>query len=144
MTNVQKWIFAVLVLFIALFVLAKLTENDESGFVEENEYYEESAQQEDQSGDVSEIQNLLTVNSCYNCHGTDLKGTTLGPSLYTASEYWNRSGLINYLRNPSSYSGNERFESYKEEYNHIVMPSYENVNVKDLGRMADYILSLEE
>lgn len=139
MTNVQKWILAALVAFIGLFILAKITE-DENG-AGEAAYYDEPQSSVEET---SQIQNLITVNNCANCHGADLKGTTLGPSLYAASDYWKRTGLINYLRNPSAYSGEERFEEMKAKYNHIVMPSYDNVDVKDLGKIADYILSLEE
>ena len=139
MTNVQKWILAALVAFIALFILGKATENNEPA--EDPIYYEEAPAQAEEA---SQIQNLLTVNNCLNCHGADLKGTSLGPSLYASGEYWDRAGLINYLRNPADYSGNERFENFKERYNHIVMPAYENVGVKDLGKLADYILSLQE
>ncbi len=138
MTNVQKWILAALVIFIGLFILGKATENNEPA--EDAVYYEEAPAQTD---GASQIQNLFTVNNCFNCHGSDLKGTTLGPTLYTAGEYWDRADLINYLRNPADYSGDERFEAFKERYNHIVMPSYDNVDVKELGKMADYILSLQ-
>jgi mono/diheme cytochrome c family protein len=86
---------------------------------------------------------LINRMNCVSCHGVDLKGTKLGPSLYSAKEYWSRDNLINYLRNPSSYSGDDRFEAYKKEYNSI-MPSFSNHDVKDLGVVADYLLGLEE
>ena len=80
-----------------------------------------------------------------SCHGNDLKGRqNLGPGLYNAAEHFNRDELINYLRNPSDYSGDPRFDEYANQFKNIMMPSYDNLEVKDLGKIADYILSLKE
>lgn len=131
MTNAQKWVAAFLVLFIVLFGLGKLTEKEETMF-EEEDYYSESA-------DVNGLA-LFNRAGCVSCHGSDLKGTNVGPSLMSVKDYWKRDNLINYLRNPSSYSGDERFDNYRAKYNNVVMPSYSNLDVKDLGKIADYLL----
>ena len=147
MTNAQKWVAGFLLLFVIFFVLGKITEDDGTTTSTEQYMGEQQGQQEEDSKFSEEQQSGLTLiknNGCTSCHGNDLKGTNLAPSLYTAGKYWDRDGLINYLRNPSDFSGEDRFEELKQKYNNTIMPSYGNLNVKDLGKMADYILSLEE
>lgn len=134
MTNAQKWVAAFLVLFIALFGLSKITENEEE-FVEDVDYYGES------TTDVEDGLSMFRKSGCVSCHGADLQGTKVGPALASVKTYWDRDALINYLRNPSAYSGDDRFEAYRNKYKNIVMPAYSNLDVKDLGKMADYLLS---
>ncbi|MBN1300781.1 MAG: cytochrome c [Melioribacteraceae bacterium] len=137
MTNAQKWVSLFLGLFIVLFILGRLTKSEEE-FDENFDYYEET----DSNAEKPDGLSLMNTIGCVSCHGADLKGTGLGPSLYTAKEYWGRQRLIAYLRNPSAYDGDERFDSYKSQYKSI-MPSYSNIDVEKLGIIADYILSLE-
>lgn len=139
MTNAQKWVAAFLGLFLFLFILSKVTEKEEE-FPEDFSFYDNNSERvSEKPGGLA----LINRIGCVNCHGVDLKGTKLGPSLYSAKEYWSRDNLLNYLRNPTSYNGDDRFEAYKKEFNSI-MPSYSNIDVKDLGVIADYLLSLEE
>ena len=140
MTNAQKWVFIFLVIFMALFALSKLTEKEDS-YIETNEYYEES---QTEPAQVNDGLALIRRTGCVSCHGSNLEGSNVGPSLQNIAQYWSRDGLINYLRNPSSYEGGERFKNYKAIYSNVVMPPYDNVDVKDLGKMAEYILSLSE
>ncbi len=140
MTNAQKWVAAFLIVFIALFLLSKVTEKEED-FTEELDFYS-GQQNENVAATSTDGLSLMNKIGCTNCHGVDLKGTKLAPTLYSAKDYWKRDNLINYLRNPSSYSGDDRFEAYKKEYG-TVMPAYGNIDVKDLGKIADYLLGLE-
>jgi len=134
MTNAQKWVAAFLVIFIALFAISKLTESEEN-LAEDVDYYGEST-------NAAEDGLAMFRNSgCVSCHGQELQGTKVGPALANVKKYWDRDALINYLRNPSAYSGDDRFEVYRSTYNNIVMPAYSNLDVKDLGKMADYLLS---
>ena len=139
MTNAQKWIAAFLGVFLFLFILSKLTKKEDNYF-EDTEHYQSNNQTS-----VEDVSGLTLINraGCAKCHGQDLKGTKLGPGLVSAKEFWKRNDLINYLRNPQSYSDDERIEEYKKQYKSI-MPAYNNIDVKDLGKIADYILSLEE
>lgn len=139
MTNAQKWVAAFLGLFLILFMLQRLTQ-DEEIYDDDVDFY---GGEEVENPAGTDALSLINRMNCVSCHGVDLKGTKLGPSLYTAKEYWSRGNLINYLRNPSSYSGDDRFEAYKKKYNSL-MPSFSNQNVKDLGVVADYLLGLEE
>lgn len=141
MTNAQKWVAIFLGVFIALFLLAKLTQSDDAD-INTDDYYSstEAAQPASQDG-LTLIQNT----GCLGCHGTDLQGTNLAPQLAAGlDQHWDRDGLINYLRNPSSYSGDERFEDYKKQFPNVVMPSYSQIEVKKLGQIADFLLGNEK
>lgn len=143
MTNAQKWVAAFLGLFILLFFLSKILEKDDTVIPGEiEEYMQEEPQQT--AEDVSGL-TLIQRNGCTACHGDDLKGRqNLGPSLYNAKNHWDRDELINYLRNPSDYRNDARFDEYENQFRNIMMPSYENLDVKDLGKIAEYILNLKE
>ena len=141
MTNAQKWVAAFLVLFLLLFALSRIVKKDDviHGDIQnfdESSFQGESSQEEDGL-------TLITKAGCSACHGGDLKGSVKAPSLISVKEYWSRDNLINYLRNPADYSGDKRFEQYKAKYNSI-MPSYSRYDVQSLGKMADYLLNLEE
>jgi len=65
----------------------------------------------------------------------------MAPSLKGLKEYWSsRDDLINYLRNPNSFMDSDRFKAYEAKYPNGIMPSYDNKDVKDLGKIADYLL----
>ncbi len=140
MTKTQTWVAAFLGIFLLLFSISYFTKSDEAEIQhmgQDSEYQGGNSASSDQSGIT-----LIRNNGCTGCHGSDLRGTNLAPSLMTVKNNWNsRDNLINYLRNPSSFSGDERFKEYKKRYTSI-MPPYNNLDVKDLGKMADYLLGL--
>ncbi len=85
---------------------------------------------------------LFQSFGCVTCHGNDLTGSKSGPSLKGIKQYWSsRDNLINYLRNPNSYMDSDRFKDYKEKYPGTIMPPYNNKDVKDLGKIADFLLT---
>lgn len=135
MTNAQKWLTAFLGIFLALFILGRITQKDETFSLPEN--YTEKTMQSNQELDAM---SLIRQTGCVSCHGQNLEGTKLAPALTNIKAHWTRDGLINYLRNPSSYSGDDRFKEYKLKYKNIVMPAYNNMDVKDLGKIADFLL----
>ena len=137
MTNAQKWVAAFLGLFLVLFILGRVTKKEEP--VPETKY-NSGNQNTEQSGDVDGL-TLIQQNGCITCHGQSLDGTKMAPALVNIKEHWSRDALINYLRNPSAYSGDKRFDEYREKYKNIMMPSYGNLDVKDLGKMAEYLLT---
>jgi hypothetical protein len=65
-----------------------------------------------------------------------------GPSLIGLGEYYSRKDLIAYLRNPKSFMDSERLKIYREQFPGIIMPNYSNKDVKDLGKIADFLLGL--
>ena len=135
MTNAQKWVAAFLFLFIFLFFLAKLTKENDSTTKDIETFNNESNTEKT----ISEI---IANVGCNKCHGDNLQGTDLAPSLVNVGEHWNRTELINYLRNPDSYVNDKRFIEYKKKYK-IPMTSFGDVNIKTLGEIADYVLQLK-
>lgn len=140
MTNAQKWMAAFLVMFLLLFFVYQLTENGNNSNKDENFYninkFEQTSENENSAV-------LVKKFGCINCHGNNLRGTQKGPDLIIAKKYWTKNDLINYLRNPASYGKGERFVEYLKKYK-VNMRSYNNVDVKTLGKIAAYIINLHE
>jgi mono/diheme cytochrome c family protein len=139
MTKPQIWVAAVLVLFILLFLLSRLTK-EETG---RTSPISSPVPQTDMTSENLSAEQLMSKLGCLTCHGNDMRGTRMGPSLYNASEYWSRDRLINYLRNPSSFADTERFKKFEEQYTGFIMPAFGNIEVKELGKIADYLLGLK-
>jgi cytochrome c553 len=136
MTKSQIWIASLLLLFLILFGISQLTQQEsESNSIN-------SMPGSGESGEQTAL-SLIKTNGCTTCHGVDLKGTEMAPNITGVKQYWtSRDDLINYLRNPSSFMDKERFTRYREKYTRVVMPSFNNLDVKDLGKIADYLRSL--
>lgn len=141
MTKTQIWTSAFLAIFILLFFLQRATMNKEKKVMNETE--ETDSPSNTQSVSSATGPELVQSFGCYSCHGNDLKGTNLAPGLIGLADYYDRDKLINYLRNPNSFMDQKRFREYKEKYRNIVMPAYNNKDVKDLGKIADYLLELK-
>lgn len=135
MTNAQKWVSAFLVLFILLLVLSKMTNRQESE-TNEVEKIEATA---NESSEVS-VEDLLASNRCYTCHGNDLNGTGMGPSLAKISENWEKISLVSYFKNPQAFLSNPRMAVIKENYNRD-MPAQETMTQEELETLADYLLT---
>ena len=140
MTKPQIWIATFLTLFILLFVLSRLTKQEDTESPKQNT--STVPQSNMSSGDLTPKE-LVTKLGCITCHGADLQGTKMGPSLHGVSEYLGRDKLISYMRNPSSFSDTERFQKLQEKFPGMIMPSFGHVDVKDLGKIADYLLKLK-
>ncbi len=136
MTKSQIWVFAFLVVFVLLFILGKLTNNSN---IQSQGPMTNTVPQSEMSSKELSASDLVARLGCVNCHGQDLGGTRLGPDLSHVKNYWSRDELINYLRNPSSFMDSERFQAYQAKYPGM-MPPFNNVDVKDLGKIADYLL----
>lgn len=138
MTKPQIWVAVFLLLFIVLFLLGRITQKEEpiKDFSGMNNQSMSEQNTTELSGDK-----LVQSFGCINCHGADLAGTNMGPSLKGIKQYWSsRDNLINYLRNPNSFMDKDRFREYKQRFPNGIMPSYGNKDVKDLGKIADYLL----
>lgn len=138
MTKTQVWLAAFVLLFAVLFIIGRITkkEDAETGM-------RQSMPAAGQPEQAAEAPQILRRLACTNCHGADLRGTAMAPALLGLKASWDREGLINYLRNPSAYSSSEKFKIYKEKYRNIVMPAYNSTDVKELGKIADYLLGLQ-
>ncbi len=137
MTKPQIWVAAFLALFVLLFLLERATEENK------NENIPAASNPVPQTGMASAnatAGELIGRLGCVNCHGANLTGTQMGPNLKNVSQYWSRDKLINYLRNPSSFMSSARFKEYQEQFPNTIMPSFGNIDVKELGKIADYLL----
>lgn len=138
MTKPQIWVAAFLAAFILLFILQKLTKEEEAprDFISQmnNPMMEENTE-------ALTAEQLINNFGCTNCHGSDLSGTNLAPALKNLSQYWGKESLLAYLRNPNDYMNEERFIEYKAKYPGQIMPPYGNKNIKDLGKIVDFLLS---
>ena len=139
MTKTQIWLAGFVLLFVALFILGRLTKKDDS----EKEMAKMEAMMQQGQQQESPADQLMNKLNCTRCHGGDLKGTAMGPSLRGLNAGWKRDDLINYLRNPSSYMSTDKFKAYKEKFGNVMMPAFNNVDVKDLGKIADHLLNLK-
>lgn len=138
MTNAQKWMAAFLGLFLILFLLGRITSKKEESMP--NMMGQMGSQSSNISSDA-DGETLTKQLGCISCHGENLQGSQIAPALSDISKNWTRDGLINYLRNPTSYSGGSRFDQYREKYKNVIMPSFGNYDVKVLGKIAEFLLT---
>ena len=138
MTKPQIWVAAFLFLFIILFMIGRMTK--EEAPMKDFSGMNNSAMGE-QSNEELTGEKLVMSFGCVNCHGGNLAGSNMAPSLVGLKKYWSsRDDLINYLRNPNSFMDSDRFKGYRAKYPNGIMPAYGNKDVKDLGKIADYLL----
>ena len=138
MTKTQIWVAAFLVLFIFLFLLARITKEEDTG---DEKVMENPVPQGNMTSENLTPPELIKRLGCVSCHGNDLQGTPLAPALDNLAQFWSRDQLVNYLRNPSSFMDSDRFKAYKQKYPGTIMPPFNNVDVKELGKIADYLLT---
>ncbi|MBU0473047.1 MAG: cytochrome c [Bacteroidetes bacterium] len=138
MTNAQKWVTIFLVLFILLLVLSKLTKREESST--ESTSTEETMQ----NGETQQIsaENLIAKNKCASCHGRDLNGSGMGPSLINLSTNWEKDDLVSYLQNPSSFLSSARMAMLKDKYGQD-MPAFKNMSAEELDALASFLLDIK-
>jgi len=139
MTKPQIWVAAFLFLFIVLFMIGRMTKKEET--MKDFSASNNSPMTGQETNTELTGDKLFQSFGCIRCHGTNLAGTNQGPALVGLKEYWSRDNLLNYLRNPNSYMGSDRFKVYREKYPTGIMPSFGNKDVKDLGKIADYLLT---
>ena len=140
MTKPQIWVAAFLVVFILLFMLQKATQKEETHRDLSNQMNNQMMEENTTGSDLTAEQ-LISNFGCTNCHGGDLQGTPMAPALTNLSSYWGKESLLNYLRNPNDFMNQDRFIEYKEKYPNQIMPPYGNKNIKDLGKIVDYLLT---
>lgn len=55
----------------------------------------------------SQGRNVYVASGCARCHGTDLAGGTLGPSLKDLKARWTRDELVRFLESPGAYAAQD-------------------------------------
>ncbi|MFC2103448.1 c-type cytochrome [Bacteroidota bacterium] len=136
MTKPQIWVAAFLTLFILLFIIGRLTKEEETFTPPLKQNF---------SGETSNAnltaEQLMTNFGCSRCHGVDYSGTTQGPALVDIGEKFSREDLIAYFRNPQSFFNIDRFKEYRQKYPNSMMPDFGNKDVKELGKIADFLIN---
>ena len=136
MTNAQKWVAGFLLLFVLLLALSKITDRGES----KNDSYSSMEAESNQTSNVVNVEDILASNRCYICHGRDLKGSGMGPSLSKVKENWKQASLVSYFQNPTAFLNNQRMAALKDQYNRD-MPAFENLTQEELNTLADYLIN---
>jgi cytochrome c2 len=138
MTKPQIWVAAFLAVFFLLLVLQQLTKKEEAPSRDLSSQMNNQMTEENTT-ELNAAQ-LISNFGCTNCHGGELQGTQMAPALTNLSQYWGKERLLAYLRNPNDFMNDPRFKEYKEKYPNQIMPPYGNKNIKDLGKIVDYLL----
>ena len=139
MTKPQIWVAAFLAAFMILLILQMLTKEEETQRDLSNQMNNQMMEESTTGSDLTAEQ-LISNFGCVNCHGGELRGTAMAPALTNLSQYWGKESLLNYLRNPNDFMDEARFQEYKQKYPNQIMPPYGNKNIKDLGKIVDYLL----
>jgi cytochrome c2 len=139
MTKPQIWLATFLFLFILLFLLGRVTRSTH----EEKRQISNPVPQGEMSNQSQDLssKDMMAKLGCTGCHGVDLAGTVQAPSIIDIKGYWSRDKLINYLRNPESFVDGDRFQVYRQKYPGAIMPSFNNISVQELGKIADFLLN---
>lgn len=140
MTKPQIWIASFVFLFLILFIINQVTKKEE----EAKNPVENPVPQTDMNSEENTGEQLVRRLGCISCHGTDLKGSRMGPDLSSIKDFWSRDQLINYFRNPNSYMDSERMKKYKKDFPGVIMPPFNHVDVKELGKIAEYLLEIDK
>jgi len=138
MTKPQIWVATFLVIFILLFILQKATKKEET---QPPQIPTTNLNNQSASESLTGVE-LFNSFGCKNCHGTDYQGTKMGPALKRLDEHYSRKDLISYLRNPKSFMDSKRLQEYRAQFPGVIMPNYNNKDVKELGKIADFLLGL--
>lgn len=136
MTNAQKWVSVFLVLFVLLLALSKLTESEEQT---SDSYYNEEIVSSSEPKELN-VENLLANNKCYVCHGRDLNGSGMGPSLANLSANWKADNLVSYLENPKAFLNNPRMAVLKDKFG-TEMPAVKGLSSEELKALAEYLIA---
>ncbi len=137
MTNAQKWVSVFLVLFILLLVLSKITNRQTN----KNEpIISENSEPVEILDNKTIVHNLMKNNRCYTCHGKDLNGTGMGPSLANIGNNWNKINLVSYFQNPKAFLSNSRMAVLAEKYKNE-MPAQKKMTLEELELVAEFLIN---
>ncbi len=136
MTKAQIWIAVFLGVFLILFVVQRTLKTETPSTAPASQMTMQAPAASEATGE-----NLIGELGCVNCHGNDLGGTAMGPSLHGLAAVYSKEQLVAYLQNPASQNGSERYEILKSKYSGA-MPSFNSHDVHELEKIADVLLSI--
>jgi cytochrome c553 len=139
MTKAQIWVAIFLGVFVILFFAQRLLQNDVPAPAASSKI---SMGTEPASTEATG-ESLIGELGCVNCHGNDLGGTAMGPSLHSLTSVYTKEQLVAYLQNPSSQAGSDRYKLMSQKFSGA-MPSFRNRDIHELEKIADVLLSIHE
>lgn len=87
---------------------------------------------------------LFDAQGCATCHGSDYKGTQLGPPLARLKKTWKRQELLQYLKNPEQYAEkNPRLKKLASNYSMMKMPGFDFLKPTELQAIMDFLFTLK-
>ena len=87
---------------------------------------------------------LFEEQGCATCHGSDFKGTQLGPPLARLKKTWKRQELLPYLKNPEQYAEkNPRLKKLASNYSMMKMPGFDFLKPTELQAIMDFLFTLK-
>lgn len=87
---------------------------------------------------------LFEEQGCATCHGSDYKGTQLGPPLTRLKKIWKRQELLQYLKNPEQYEEkNPRLKKLATNYSMMKMPGFDFLKPIALQSVIDFLFTLK-
>lgn len=137
MTKAQIWIAIFLGLFVILFVVQRALKTETPS---QSPSSQMTMQAPPANTEVTG-ESLIGELGCVNCHGNDLGGTAMAPSLHGLASVYSKEQLVAYLQNPSSQNNSERYQVLKSKYS-SPMPSFNSHDVHELEKVADVLLSI--
>ena len=139
MTKAQIWVAAFLVVFVILFFAQRLLQNDAPAPAMSSQI----SMGVPQAATEATGESLIGELGCVNCHGNDLGGTAMGPSLHGLASVYSKEQIVAYLQDPSSQAGSDRYKLMSQRFSGA-MPSFRNRDVHELEKIADVLLSIHE
>ena len=84
---------------------------------------------------------VYSRSGCAACHGPQLSGSALGPTLLQADEHWQRGALAAFVKDPApAEKASERLRSLRSSFP-SPMRGYPVISKADREALADYILA---
>jgi cytochrome c553 len=139
MTKAQIWVAIFLGVFVILFVVQRALQHETPAPA----MSPQTGMSSEPANTESTGESLISELGCINCHGNDLGGTTMAPSLHGLASNYTKEQLVSYLQNPSSQANSDRFKIMREKYRGA-MPSFDNRDVHELQKIADVLLGINE
>jgi mono/diheme cytochrome c family protein len=85
---------------------------------------------------------LFAAQRCIHCHGPGGAGTVTAPPLTDARRNFDTTRLVSYLRDPGTAIKNDSRLLARQSRYGALMPSFRQLDAKDLHAIAAYVLSL--
>ena len=84
---------------------------------------------------------IYKASACATCHGEDLSGTGLAPTLVGLSANWTPDALAKFLGSPDPARVRSSRQAKLDLEFSADMPTYDNLSAEELIRLAGFLLA---